>query len=88
MSEKLKIMRAVECFDESYGVDGDGLCEGEVAYEAELSWPFSLLGVFERVAAEFREARDMKRIGGRRSSPLRAQKRARSAMGGERGKPA
>lgn len=38
MSEKLNAMRAEECFDELYGVDGDGLGEGEVACEAELDY--------------------------------------------------
>ena len=36
MSGKLKAMRAIECFDEFYGVDGDGLGEGEVSCQEEL----------------------------------------------------
>ncbi len=40
MSEKLKTMREGECLDDSYGLDGDGLCEGEVACEEEITWPF------------------------------------------------
>ncbi len=39
---------------ELYGVDGDGLGEGEVAYEGEISWPFSLLGVLVGVGNGFR----------------------------------
>ena len=36
MGGKLKAMTGAECFDESYGVDGDGLGEGEVSYQEEL----------------------------------------------------
>ena len=36
MSGKLKAMRATECFEEFYGVDGDGLGEGEVRGQEEL----------------------------------------------------
>ncbi len=72
---------------ELYGVDGDGLGEGEVAYEGEVSWPFSLLGVLEGVGTGFREAQDMERRGGLRSRSLRDQEHGRSARGGERGKP-
>jgi hypothetical protein len=40
MSE-LNITTATVCFDELYGVDGDGLGEGEVTCEAD----FELLGL-------------------------------------------
>ena len=36
MSEELNAVTGAESFDELYGVDGDGLGEGEVACEAEL----------------------------------------------------
>jgi len=36
MSGKLKAMRGTECFEEFYGVDGDGLGEGEVSCLEEL----------------------------------------------------
>jgi hypothetical protein len=35
MREEL-IVRVVKCFDEFYGVDGDGLGEGEVTSEADF----------------------------------------------------
>ena len=35
MSEELNAVTGAESFDELYGVDGDGLGEGEVACEAE-----------------------------------------------------
>jgi hypothetical protein len=72
MSEELNTRTIQESCDEEYGLHGDGLCEGEVACEAELaSWSFSCPRVCERVGA-----------GSRRSRSLRAQKRAPSAMGG------
>jgi hypothetical protein len=36
MSEELNAMRAEECFEELYGVDGDGLGEGEGSCEADF----------------------------------------------------
>jgi hypothetical protein len=75
MSEELNTMRAEEYFEDLYGVDGDGLGEGEVAYEGEFSWPFSLLGVLERVRTGLQEARNMPSCGGLRSRSLRAQDR-------------
>jgi hypothetical protein len=36
MSEELNAMRAQECFEELYGVDGDGLGEGEGSCEADF----------------------------------------------------
>jgi hypothetical protein len=38
MSEELNTMTGAEYFDELYGVDGDGLGEGEVACKAELEY--------------------------------------------------
>jgi hypothetical protein len=38
MSEELSNVTRAESFDELYGVDGDGLGEGEVACEAELEY--------------------------------------------------
>ena len=35
MSEELKFISEAECFEEFYGVDGDGLCESEIASEGE-----------------------------------------------------
>ena len=81
MSEELKTMRAGECFDDLYGVDGDGLCEGEVACDEELTWPFCRLGVLDGVGTRRTEARKM-RICGPGSRSLRAQKRARSVIRG------
>jgi hypothetical protein len=40
MSEELNTMTRAESFDELYGVDGDGLGEGEVACEEELEYDF------------------------------------------------
>jgi hypothetical protein len=90
MSDELDSNTGLDCLEDFSGVEGDGLCEGEVACESELSWRFSCLGVCERVADDLREARSTRGSGGRRSRSLRAQKRARSAMrgGGEGGKPA
>ena len=36
MSERLNQMRAVECLEDFYGVDGDGLGQGEAACEEDL----------------------------------------------------
>ena len=36
MSEKLNRKRAAECLEDFYGVDGDGLGEGEAACEEDL----------------------------------------------------
>jgi hypothetical protein len=36
MSEELNAMRGEECFEELYGVDGDGLGEGEGSCEADF----------------------------------------------------
>ena len=36
MSERLNAKKAAECFEELYGVDGDGLGEGAVACEEDL----------------------------------------------------
>ena len=47
MSEELNTMAGQDSLDEFSGVDGDGLGEGEVASEGELSWRFSPLGVLE-----------------------------------------
>ncbi len=87
MSEELNT-RTIELSCEEYGLDGDGLCEGEVACESELSWRFSCLGVCERVAIDLREARRQRVSGSLRSGSLWAQKRSGTARGGERAKPA
>lgn len=39
MSEELNTMTAEECLEELYGVDGDGLGEGEEVCEGELICP-------------------------------------------------
>ena len=73
MSEELKTMRAGECFDDLYGVDGDGLCEGEVACDEELTWPFCRLGVLDGVGTRPTEARKMRICGlGSRSLGLKS----------------
>ena len=79
MSEELNT-RIQESCDDEYGLHGDGLCEGEVACESELSWRFSRLGVCERVGPNLREGRSARGSGRRRSRSLGAQKRARSAI--------
>ncbi len=87
MSEKLKTMREGECLDDSYGLDGDGLCEGEVACEEEITWPFCRLGVLDGVGTRPTEAGKMRRCG-LGSGSLGAQKRARSVIrSGEGGNP-
>jgi len=60
VSRELNTRRNQHSYEE-YGLDGDGLCEGEVACEAELSWSFFCLAVFKRVAADLREARNTQR---------------------------
>jgi hypothetical protein len=52
MSDELINTEGRDPLQECNGVDGDGLGDGEVACEGELSWSFSRLGVFERVAEE------------------------------------
>jgi hypothetical protein len=90
MSDELINTEGRDPLGECNGVDGDGLGDGEVAYEGELTWSFSRRGVFERVAEELPAARNTQRSGGPRSVSRRAQQRARSAMEGvgEGGKPA
>lgn len=48
MSEGLKSVTAAEWFEEFYGLDGDGLGEGEVACEEELVLALSMLDGEER----------------------------------------
>ena len=88
MSDELDSNTGLDCLEDFSGVEGDGLCEGEVACESELSWRFSCLGVCERVATDLREARSQRSGGSLRSRSLRGQRRSRSARGGEKGKPA
>ena len=40
MSEELKSVTAAECFEEFYGVDGDGLGQGEMSCQEELEHDF------------------------------------------------
>ena len=64
MSEELNAMTGAESFDELYGVDGDGLGEGEVACEAELEhnlWPWN--PSYAALAPEAK-SKDVKRHGG------------------------
>jgi hypothetical protein len=91
MSEELDTRTIEQSCDDEYGVHGDGLCEGEVACEAELaSWRFSGLGVCQRVGADLRERRSAQGSGRRRSRSGGARERTRSAMRGvgEGGEPA
>jgi len=78
--------RRIQHSHDEYGLDGDGLCKGEVAYEFELSWSFFCLGVFERVAADLREARNTQRSNRRPSRSGGVRDHTRSARGGERRK--
>jgi hypothetical protein len=82
MSEELNTRTIERSCDEEYGLDGDGLCDGEVACDSELSWRFSSIGVCEWVGADLGEGRSAQGSGSRRSRSPRAQKRAPRAMGG------
>ena len=51
MSEELNTMTA-EFYDELYGVDGDGLEEGEEAYKGEREYSYWLFSPYAFVALE------------------------------------
>jgi hypothetical protein len=87
MRDELDAATGLDCLEDFSGVEGDGLGKDEVTCESEVSWSFSCLGVFERVAKDVRDARNQRRSASLRRRSLRGQKRSGSARGRERGKP-
>ena len=67
MSERLTTMRAQEAFEDLSGVDGDGLGEGEVAFEGEEQW--GRIGLFNSCCAFLNRKKTRQAVGNSAVAP-------------------